>query len=61
MISDDQLSWNCNKFLFLEYSRRSVNAEIQSDDNCITEEKLRKKKYISSSEDLKAAGTELDL
>lgn len=33
-----------NKFLFLKYSRRPVNAVIQSGDNCITEEKLRKKK-----------------
>lgn len=48
-----------NKFLFLKYSRRPVNAVIQSGDNCITEEKLRKKKYNSSSEDLKAEGTEM--
>lgn len=38
-----------NKFLFLKYSGRWVNAEIQSGDNCIIEEKLKEKKKCSSS------------
>lgn len=43
-----------NKFLFLKYSGRSVNAEIQSGDTCVAEEKG--KKCNSSIKDLKAAG-----
>lgn len=47
-----------NKFLFLKYSGRSVNAEIQSGDNCITEEKLRKKMQFKQL-GLKAAGIKM--
>lgn len=37
------------KFLFLKYTGRSVNAEIQSGDNCVTEEKLKKKNAIQAA------------
>lgn len=44
----------------LKHGRRPVNAEIQSDDNGITEEELTNMRD-SSSEDVKAAGPELGL
>lgn len=49
-----------NKSLLLKHGRRPVNAEIQSDDNGVTEEELTNMRD-SSSEDVKAAGPELGL